>query len=608
MKSMNREMVFADIRQNHNHSWFQEIYQRNKNNLEKVSLIYRDSKYTYGEFFELVNSYAKALKSYGVGKGDEFVVCLRQSPDYPILVAAASLIGAIVNLTVSDFNKDYIADIIDKADADIVLVNDWDFATIAYSLKKSVKLKNIVVLPMNRWEKNPNPFVDITDRFYKFDEKKYLDAVKDFDNIIDVSDFLKHGENYEGELDGHGRLSDEIAITYTSGSTSKGIHKGVAQRNETYIYMGRYHDPEVCGIPRMDKLVTWAAIGTQADTTLLSGVSDTLIQGGAVALDPIIDEEYFIYAIKNNRARMVIGTTSYWLRAMKMTEEKSDLRGVKLPYLYVPCAGGEPLSAGEEKALNHWLKRVKAGTSVTHTPFSITKMTIGGGDSEHGSIFLSLFRGYFNILQKFRNIKEPIGLDCYDFADLKVLRADGTYCAPMEMGRLVANSPTAMKGYHNNPEATKNYFITDAYGKIWGDLACYGYVDRWNKVYVKGRIGKNDPKVKTFQIADVIMRDYSNIMSCEVINVSDDMLKPKYVAHVEPQYYKHVNMDKTLKRAAFRVQREFGPDIAKSLYFRVRNNEEGFPTLFTAKRNVIELKSEKISEKCISYDSLISAK
>lgn len=599
MKKMRRREVKESILKNHNHSWYEDIYMRNKDNKEKVSMFFRGTQITYGEFFEMVNSYAKALKQYGVNKGDEFVACLRCTPDYPVLVAAASLIGAKINLINSEFNLDYIAQIINKANAKIVFVTDWDFAAVVPALHKSTGDKKIITLPVSKWDKNNNPYSQITDRFFKFDEAQYLREVSQFTNVVNIDEFLDNGKNFTGEVNGHGQLEDELAITYTSGSTSKGIHKGVVQRNETYIIMGRYHDPEVAGIPKMDKTVTLAAIGPHADTTLMSGVSDTLLQGGVVALDPIIDEYYFLYSLKINNPGLVIATRTYWMRAMKETYENDNFKNLTLPYLYVPSEGGEPLAAGEEKALNKWLKDVKAGTAITHTPFSIIKMSVGGGDSEHGSLFLALFRDYKNIMQKIRGIHEPIGLEYYDFADVETLRADGTYCEPMEMGRLIANAPISMKKYHNDPEATARYFITDAYGKTWGDLNCYGYKDKHNNVYIKGRISKNDPEIKNFQVADEILKDTKNIMSCEVVCLDDANQDTVYVAHIETQYHRNVNLKKTLLSAEQRCVEKFGSKLNRKLYFRVRTHEEGFPTLFTAKRNLIALKEEGISSKCI---------
>lgn len=598
MKKPSSIFVLEEIKLNRNHSWQEELYQRNKDNLDKTALYFRGTEVTYGEFFELVEQYARSLRNYGVGKGDEFVACLRQTPDYPILVAAASLIGAKVNLVAPDFDKDYLVEIINRASAGIVISSDWDFSTITYSLHKACSEKTIVVLPVDRWNENGNPYADITEKYYKFDKKKFENAFSEFDNVVDYLSFLENGNDFEGDLNGGGKLEDEIAITYTSGSTKKGIHKGVPQRNETYIIMGRYHDHEISGIPKMDKTISMVAVGPHADTTLLTGVSDTLMQGGIVALEPIIDEDFFLHSLKINNAGLVIATRTFWIKAMKNTFTKPEFKTIKLPGLYVPSEGGEPLSPGEEIALNKWLKHVKAGTAITKTPFSVIKMTVGGGDSEHGSLFLKLFRGYSNILQKIRGIQEPIGLEYYDFIDVEVLREDRTYCEPMEMGRLVANSPISMKHYHNDQEATDAYFICDAYGKQWGDMGCYGYKDKWRNVYIKGRIHANDSRIKTFQIADEILKDVKNIMSCEVVEIEDEAAGKIFIAHIEPFFLKAVNKEKTLLAAERRVMDKYGDSLKGKLYFRWRSNEEGFPSLFTAKRNSLKLKAEGLTDKC----------
>lgn len=596
MKKMTWPEVERDISKNHNHSWYEEVYERNKNNLDSIAMSCRGTKITYRELFEIVDQYSMALKANGVNKGDEFVACLRSDFHYPALVLAASKIGAVINLISAEFDNNYIGQIIDNSDAKFVLVDDWDLEKISPVLKEREDEIKTVVLPVDYWAKIENPYARITDKFYKFDKEKFDEVYNDLDNCINEEEFISSGKDYIGEINGYGKLNDDLAITYTSGSTSKGYHKGVVQKNRTYIIMGRYHDPEVANIPSMTKIVTYAAIGPHADTSLMTGVSDTFMQGGTVTLDPIIDEEYFLYSLAINKPQLVIATRTYWMRAMKETYKNPKFKNLRLPYMYVPSEGGEPLSAGEEKALNKWLKDVKAGTAITHTPTSIVKMTVGGGDSEHGSLFLSLFRDYKNPLQKIRKIHEPIGLEYYNFTDINVLREDGTYCEPMEMGRLVANSPISMERYHNNLEATDKYFITDAYGKRWGDLGTYGYIDKYDNVYIKGRIGKNDPKIKTFQIADEILRDTKNIMSCEVIYLPEF---DSYVAHVETQYHKKVNEERALLSAEQRCLNKFGEELNNRLFFRLRNHEEGFPTLFTAKRNLIELKEEGISDKCI---------
>lgn len=602
MKKMTREEALSSVVKYHNHSWYEDIKMRNAQNLDSTAFLFRASKITYREFeTEVEKKLAPALKQAGIGKGDEFVCCVRQTPDYPILFGAASLTGSVAMFINDAFDKDFIAKLINESSGKVTFVSDWDFISMIPALKKVNPDIKIVVVPVSRWDKYNNPYANITERFYKFDETAYKEAISEFPNVTTLEEFLNEGKKFTGEVNGHGKLEDAVAVTYTSGSTSKGIHKGVVQRNETYIVMGRYHDPEVAGIPKMDKTITYAAGPTNADTVLLTGVSDTMMQGGIVALDPIADEHYFPYALILNKAGLAVATRSYWISAMKAWEYNPELKNVKLPGLYVPSQGGEPLSAGEEKALNRWLKKVKAGIEITRTPISITKMTVGGGDSENGSIFLTLFRDYYNKLQKIRGIDEPIGMAYYNFVDVKVLREDGTYCEPMELGRLVCMSPLTMKQYHRNPQATEEFFVTDAYGRKWGNLNNYGYIDNYNRVYMKGRISKNDPEIKNFQIQDQICKDTKNIMSCEVINFEDDTGELYYIIHIEFQMGKKINVDKVLKSAEDRCVKNFGEKLKGRLFFRVRSHEEGFPLSFTAKRNAIELREEGFTDKCISY-------
>ena len=65
------------------------------------------------------------------------------------------------------------------------------------------------------------------------------------------------------------------------------------------------------------------------------------------------------------------------------------------------------------------------------------------------------------------------------------------------------------------------------------------------------------------------------------------------------QYDKAVDIPKALLAAEKRCMDKFGVKLKGRLFFRVRTHQEGFPTLFTAKRNIIALKEEGLSDKCI---------
>lgn len=600
-------IILSEIDKNRNHSWIKEIWLRNKDRLNTTAMVYRGKKFTYEDFFVESYRYAMALKTAGLKKGQTFVAALENSPEFPFLMGATSMIGARINIVSAEMDPDYLVDMMNKAKCKYVFASDMSFSKFATAFKMA-NLNNdkyIVSLPLNYTLSEDNPYLPLTEKFYKLDEAEYNKAVNEINNFVSLDNFLKNGENYHETIIEDTGLNDELTITYTSGSTGWGKPKALIHKNRSYITMGRYHDSEVSGIPTMENRTTLALIKPMSDTDFMANISDTFMQGGIVALEPINSVEYFLTSMLINKPTLALASRSFWLYAMKQQKLNPEFKNIKMPYLLVPTSVGEPLAANEEKALNKWLKEIKSGTEVTKTPFSVVSMSVAGGDSEHGGIFLVLFRALQSKRPSHIGIKEPIGMGVYDMVQIKALREDGTYCGPMEPGNLVANSPCNMLGYYDNEEANKRFFIKSAYGKTWGNLGTYGYIDKKGNVYVKGRISNTDTMIPNYRIADVILKDTKKIMSCEVVNVKkDDQIS--YVAHLEPQMDVTFNEEKVLKSAASRCSIEFGEDLLEKLYFRIRTNNESFKLLHTGKRNNIALVDEGISEKCVNAKSLFA--
>ena len=592
--SKKTKKVLKDIDDNRNHSWIKEIWNNcvSDNRLDDTAIVYRGHKFSYKTYFVYCYRYACSLKTNGFQKGQEIVCAIENTPEFPFIMGAVSMLGGKVNLVSAEFDRDYLVEILDRADSQFVFVSDMSFAKFSAALKETHASKIIIPVPLDHSLKHGNPFADITDRYYKLDDEEYRAAVSEFDNIVDLDDFLRQGSKYKGKVIESAGLNDEFTITYTSGSTGWGKPKALIHRVRSYITMGRYHDPKVSGIPSMKGRTTLALIKTMSDTNFMTNISDTFMQGGIVALEPINDVDYFLTSMIINKAEFVIASRSFWLYAMKQQMSDPAFKDIHLPHCFCPCSVGEPLPASEEYALNRWLRKMHAGIAITKVPFVV--ISTGGGDSEHGGIFISIFRAYQNLRPSHYGIKEPIGMTTYDMVQVKALRKDRTYCGVMEEGRLVANSPCTMEGYLRNDEANRNFFIKDAYGKTWGDLGTYGYIDKTGHIYVKGRIGKDDGPIPHYRIQDAILKDVKRILSCEVVKEGDS-----YIAHLEPQPGRSFDEDQVLKDAAERCRQEFGRDFVNSLYFRVHSNKEGFPLLHTGKRNPIALQNEGICKSCI---------
>lgn len=591
--------VLKDLEENHNHSWYEEIYERNKKTKDDIALIYRGNKITYGEMFNQMKAYAKSLKTMGVSKGTEIPVCMSNTPELVYLLGAASMLGAKLNIFADDFDPDYIGEIIKDCDSKVMFIEDNKYAKLKKVIENS-HIEHIVVPSLT--DSLPNGI----NPYQRFDNvhglmKNTVDFHRSQNaKILSISDFGKLGANYRGKLQENCSMDDEFLITYTSGSTHSSRPKAIVHANRSLITIGRCHDPEVQKTTSMKNFTVQAHIPTHSNTDIISSISDALMQGSKLAMEPIYDKDFFLNTLLINQPTYVVATRSFWVQAAK---EILGGRNVFLPNLLLAFAVGEPLERNEEKFLNKALRKTKAGKNIVPLPISPVTMSVAGGDCEHGGIFWLLFRSLQSKTPKYAFKKEPHGLNPFQMVEVAVLDKDGNHCPPNQFGRLVANSPCNMKEYKNNPEATEKFFIRDAQGKVWGDCNVYGYLDENGSIYMKGRIPDKEEEIPNFVVADSVLRDTKNILSCEVVKAEcDEVDGPLYIAHVEMQPEKvktSSSILNTLISADSRCADILGEDIAERVFFRVHGNEESFPLTSSGKRDFHTLEDEGITEKCI---------
>jgi len=599
MKKKTFVEVSEELAQNHNTSWIEELYKRNKDRLDTVAIIYRGTKITYRQFFHNVEKYAKALAMNGVKHGSNFVAVLQNTPEYAYFLGAASALGARITIISSDFDQDYIKSFIDASDSKNVFVSDMDFSKMKNVLSNVDK--DVVLVPLEHSLKHGNPYKSITERFYKLDEEKLnkdIREVETHNEVRNLDSFIKDGDSYDKPFR-YEKVSynEPFTVTFSSGSTNSTRPKAIMHNAKSYIYMGRYHDQDVSDYPTMKGAATLACIPPHSNTNINNCVSDTLMEGGKICFEPIYDENYYIYSLIINKPTLALGTRSHWIKTLKRYYGEPEFKNVKFPFMLVPVSVGEPLAANEEKALNKMLKKARAGIDIIPSPTSFVTMSVGGGDCEHGGIFFVLFRALQSKLPR-KNMNEPIGMLKYNMVDVVALRPDGTVCAPYECGELVCNSPCTMIGYLNNEEANRNFYVTDVQGRKWTRLNTYGYTDGKNHVYVKGRIQERTTEIPEFVVNDVVLKDTKKILSSEVVKINKDG-ETVYVAHVEPMINTSINKANVITSIYNRCIHHFGKDFGKKLYVRWHTNEEGFALTKCGKRSNLILIDEGL-DKCES--------
>ena len=588
-------LVIKDLRENRNWSWTKDIEYRNQNNLDDTALFYRGTEVTYGELlYEHRIAYAKSLKKLGINKGDIVPICMpHETPEFVYLLNALNYIGARPYIFGGDFEKDQIMGILnnERCTDKVMFIEDNQYELIE-DLFKDAKQQSIVMTSLsNSLKDGIDPYAEL-DKPY---EHLFTDHTEDFkkknQKIISVKDFVEFGKDYQGQIEEEVGLDDPFTITFSSGTTSK-YPKPIEHANRSFNVVTRFHDKEINHTPSLKRFRMQATIPTFSSTALISGISDALTQGCTLALEPIYDENFVIEGLLINKPNYLDLTRSFLLKMSKDVLYNQKYRNVKLPFLTFVFSVGEPTEISEENLINKALQKAEAGKDIFKALHRIVKVSVAGGDCEHGGIFYKLFRSYSNKNPIHKIKKEPAGLGTFDMVDVSILDENGNHLGPYQMGKVVATSELNMIGYMDNPEATEDFFIKDANGKVYGDCKVDGYQDLFGRTHLKGR---QENMVSTFNITDAALNAKSQVLSAETIPV-DDM----FVVHIEfLPTVDPLTINELLNKINNSCINELGEELASKVVFRVHDSNESFALTHSGKRDKLSLINEGLSDKCV---------
>lgn len=595
--------ALIDLQKNDNTSWYEYLKKRSQNNMNDLALFYRGNKITFREMFQKSDEICKSMINSGLKYGEEIGVCVTNSPELVYIILAANKIGLKVNLFGAGFNKDYLEIIVNDISPKAIFLSDDIYDEVS-SVIENKKIDNIIVSSLaDSLPENPtlcDEYEPKLAKYYYYENK--IDKIKNKNNKIkSLTEYIEEGRNCEINLDNQGNLETDFLITYTSGSTKIGFPKAIIHKNRSLITMGRFHDPELCGNPKIPGLRGLAHIHPESNTDVITCISDNLLQGWSVALEPEYDSKKALDYIILNKPNYLNITTSFMLEIAKeyLIEKRyhENGKGRKLPFLLATFTVGEGTQKGEEKFINKFLREAKAGSgvSVKGLKMPFTTLSIGGGDCEHGGIYYTLWKSLYQNLYKPILGKEDIGLLPVPYVVVTALRKNdkGIYeeCDYGEDGIIVANSYTNLSCYKNNIEETNKLILEDNLGRKWVSCNVLGHINSIGGVNIKGRIYEKENNNYGYMIDSILSQDTKNILSSTTVN-SDNNL----VINIQTQPLKNINLNKLNKSIIDRLSKILPEEIIESLYIRNINNKTGYPLTGSGKKNIKALENMKLND------------
>lgn len=601
------------IEEEMNCSWYHILKTRWSKIMDHEAIFYRGNVITAKEMFERADRVSRALLASGVEKGDELACCMSNVPEVIYLMLGANQIGAKLNFFGAHYDSKFVDIILDQCSEKLFIATDDEAEKILEKIEAHHFENKVIVSLADSLPEHPEEcegYEAHLDRFYHYENKAAAFAEK-YDDICTFADFLKKGENYTGAIIDDNTLDTEFLVTYTSGSTKIGFPKQEIHRNRSLITVGVFHDPELCGNPACHGLRGMAHLHTDTDTNLITTISDGFFQEWSVAMEPEYGREIFLDYLFINKPNFVLATTGFWLGAAReylIDGRYHDIngKGRTLPWLLADMAVGEACQPGEEKFINQFFKEAKAGSGVNLAgPFHLPYVTIGvgGGDTEHGGIYYTLFRRMQESLNGLKLRGKPYGLDPVPYAQASVLKQgeDGTYheCGYNEYGIIVANSATNMAGYKNF-EKIRGKVMTDDHGVDWLSCDVFGYIDKFGSVHMKDRkdslvVMENGNGFLPFRIADEIQKDPANVMT-SVITTAEVDGRTSFIVNLEFSPLKKVDDEMKIYASIDNRLKKAFPDIYDRILYRQFDAEKPFPCAASGKRNMVAVQNMDLSD------------
>ena len=432
-------------------------------------MIYPDRglRFTYKEFDERVNIFAKGLLSIGVTKGSKVGVWAKNVPDWMTFMFATAKIGAVLVTVNTNYKNAELEYIMKNADIHTMcMVNgyrDSDYVQILYDLVPELKTTQ-------RGKLRSEKFPELRNVVYIGQEK--------LRGMYNTSELMKRGtlvgddelERAKSRVDCH----DEINMQYTSGTT--GFPKGVMLTSHNILNNGltigdRMH------FTAADRLLICVPLFHCFGCVL--GVCSVITHGSTMVMVEDFDPLKVLASVHRERCTALHGVPTMFIAELHHPMfDMFDLSSLRTGIMAgAPC----PIETMKQVMDKMYCKEIISVYGLTETSPGMTASATTDSMEIRAT---TVGRAFPNV-------------------EVKVLDPQtNEECPPGTPGEMCCKGYNIMKGYYKNPEATAA--IIDENGFLHsGDL---GVMDENGYFRITGRI------------KEMIIRGGENIYPREIEN------------------------------------------------------------------------------------------
>ena len=432
-------------------------------------MIYPDRglRFTYKEFDERVNIFAKGLLSIGVTKGSKVGVWAKNVPDWMTFMFATAKIGAVLVTVNTNYKNAELEYIMKNADIHTMcMVNgyrDSDYVQILYDLVPELKTTQ-------RGKLRSEKFPELRNVVYIGQEK--------LRGMYNTSELMKLGtlvgddelERAKSRVDCH----DEINMQYTSGTT--GFPKGVMLTSHNILNNGltigdRMH------FTAADRLLICVPLFHCFGCVL--GVCSVITHGSTMVMVEDFDPLKVLASVHRERCTALHGVPTMFIAELHHPMfDMFDLSSLRTRIMAgAPC----PIETMKQVMDKMYCKEIISVYGLTETSPGMTASATTDSMEIRAT---TVGRAFPNV-------------------EVKVLDPQtNEECPPGTPGEMCCKGYNIMKGYYKNPEATAA--IIDENGFLHsGDL---GVMDENGYFRITGRI------------KEMIIRGGENIYPREIEN------------------------------------------------------------------------------------------